>query len=242
MSSFLRGLRFCLQMPIVPDLNSRVKYGIAQITGVVPLVRVAAIYLLATLLVLSVSTNVYLISKMHGSRNVGEDVPESILRVTDRDYILGDSGPTVIGYSDFTCPFCRSTHAALKQLASHNKIRWVFRQRPLHSAGSMSLLAAAAANCAGEQNHFWQFADLVFSGREELTDESLTRIAIRLGLNIGKFNVCRAGLGLDRARDEQIAASSLGINETPTLYIGKRKLVGAVAVQDVITHLNTRGD
>ena len=91
----------------------------------------------------------------------------------DNNPVLGsDQAPiTLIEFSDFECPFCRRWHLeVLPQIQAKygDKIRMVYRDFPLTNIHANAAPAAEAANCAGEQNHYWEFNELLFK-----TDKSL---------------------------------------------------------------------
>ncbi len=86
--------------------------------------------------------------------------------VTDQDHIRGAANAkvTVLEYSDFECPFCKSFHPTLQKLLNEypNDVRWVYRHSPLVQLHSKAPKEAEATECAGEQGKFWEMTDKIF--------------------------------------------------------------------------------
>lgn len=149
----------------------------------------------------------------------------------DDDPALGpaDAPITIIEFSDFNCPYCEKWHVETFQplmAAYPDQIRFVYRDFPITSAES--LLAAQAAQCAGDQDAFWPFHDSLLSGGMPLGREAYEQYALRLGLDAQALLAC-----LDsekyRAEVESDAryAAGLGASGTPTFFINGLPLVGA---------------
>ena len=98
--------------------------------------------------------------------------------------VLGsaDAWVTLVEWSDFECPFCRSAEAQVQQvLAQHpTDVRLVYKQFPLTGIHERALPAALAADCAGQQGKFWEMHDLLMQG--DLSDDALAGYARTLGL------------------------------------------------------------
>jgi len=93
-----------------------------------------------------------------------------------------DAAVTLVEWSDFECPFCRAAEAQVEQvLALHpSDVRLVYKQFPLTGIHERALPAALAADCAGQQDKFWQMHDLLMHG--DLSDDALVGYAHQLGL------------------------------------------------------------
>src|SRR5581483_3387112 len=103
-----------------------------------------------------------------------------------------DAPITIVEFSDFQCPFCRAWHQQTYQplLAAYpGKIRLVYRDFPLTQIHPNAFPAAEAAQCANDQNAFWQFHDKLFSS-ENLGDDVYKQYAQELGLDMTKFDDC----------------------------------------------------
>lgn len=145
-----------------------------------------------------------------------------------------DAPITIVEFSDFQCPFCRSVVATLKQLAARypDKVRLVFRDFPIPSLHPDAPLAHEAARCAGEQGQFWPYHDLLFE-RTNVNATALKGYAADLKLDDKKFAECldsgraRAAVSADVAE-----GTRLGVSGTPTFFINGTPLVGNVPLAD----------
>jgi protein-disulfide isomerase len=151
----------------------------------------------------------------------------------DDDPVLGpnDAAITIIEFSDYECPYCRSWHTetfARLMDTFPNQIRFVFRDFPLSSIHPNAAPAAEAANCAGEQGKYWGFNELLFSGKYELGSQAYTQYAGELGLDGTSFEECvSSGRYQDEVQADLDWAANLGVRSTPTFFINGIPLVGA---------------
>ena len=79
----------------------------------------------------------------------------------------------------------------------------------------MALAAAAAAECAGRQEKFWEMHDALFEQPKRFDRPSLERRARAIGLEQQQFRDCLDGPETDRIRAEAAVAKGLGISGTP---------------------------
>ena len=157
--------------------------------------------------------------------------------------VMGDPNApvTIEEWADFQCPACRlfatGTEPALRTLyIETGKVRLVFRH--LAFIGPESILASEAAECAGEQNRFWDYHDRLYAlqGGENtgtFSKANLQKIADGLGLGLG-FNAClTSDRYAQRVRDETAAGQAKGVTSTPTLIINGRKLEGVRSIDQL---------
>ena len=138
---------------------------------------------------------------------------------------------TIVEFSDYQCPFCtrwyNEVYSRLMQ-DYQGKIRFVYRDFPLYSIHPEAGPAAEAANCAGEQNAYWQFHDALFQQKEGLGSAAYTTYATELGLNIDQFNQCVSEHRYKAEVDADYQyASKLGVSSTPTFFVNGLAVVGA---------------
>ncbi len=85
---------------------------------------------------------------------------------------LGDAkaAVTVVEYSDFECPVCRSLHDVLRGMLPNyaGKVRLVFKDFPLEQLHPWARTAAIAGRCAYQQdpNAFWKMYDFIYDNQE----------------------------------------------------------------------------
>jgi protein-disulfide isomerase len=151
----------------------------------------------------------------------------------DDDPVLGpDDAPiTLIEFSDYECPYCRRWHLEVFPRLLENysdKIRFVYRDFPLTSIHPNAVPAAEAANCAHEQDMFWEFNEALFSMRLGLNQDAYLAYAEELELDLEAFSEC---VSSGRHQAEVLAdlqwASNLGVRSTPTFFLNGIALVGA---------------
>lgn len=159
----------------------------------------------------------------------------------DDDPALGSakSKVTIVEFSDYQCPFCRifwrdTLSQIKKEYVDTGKARFVYRDYPL-SFHPMANASAQAAQCAGDQNKYWEMHDKIFGEQDKLgqgtvtyTVQDLKKWAGQIGLNQSKFNQC---LDSEKYKDEVAKdfadGSAAGVSGTPTVYVNGRQLVGA---------------
>jgi protein-disulfide isomerase/uncharacterized membrane protein len=161
---------------------------------------------------------------------------------TDGDHSLGGANApvTVVEFSDFECGHCYNFHRSLDQVlrTGGSHVRVVFRHFPLDPSCNPGVrtrihedacLAATAAECAAEQSRFWEYHNLLFAHQQELGREFLIAYADQVGLDRDRFAACLGGRDA-RARVERDAgaATQLGIDSTPTVFINGRMIKGAL--------------
>jgi len=151
----------------------------------------------------------------------------------DDDPSIGpdDAAVTIIEFSDFGCGFCKRFHDEIfpELLAEYqDEIRFVYRDFPVVGGGAVGAAAAHAANCAGEQDAYWEYHDALFSGARSLSSESFELYAQDLGLDVTAFAECQES---QRYNEEVIGdysdARLVDVTGTPTFFINGRRVIGA---------------
>ncbi|HXE36535.1 MAG TPA: thioredoxin domain-containing protein [Verrucomicrobiae bacterium] len=142
---------------------------------------------------------------------------------------------TLVEFSDFECPVCRSLHDALRGLLpNYPQLRVVFKDFPLEQIHPWARTAAIAGRCAYQQDPkaFWKMYDLIYDGQELISAENawgkMTDFAAQSGLNSETFKACmaspEAGAAVDASRANGI---QLEVGSTPTMFVNGRRIVGA---------------
>lgn len=141
---------------------------------------------------------------------------------------------TIIEFGDYECSFCREAEPHLAAIRSRfgDDVALVYRHfpLPLHAA---AFPAARAAECAGQQDRFWEFHSLLYSTDGWIKDTSeakLTVLADRAGVpSVEEFAGCLEGVDADYAVNTDLAAGrGLGIQGTPTFLINGELHVGVL--------------
>ena len=170
--------------------------------------------------------------------------PAVVLRGAER-HVKGpsDAGLTIHEFVDFRCPQCAQARTVLSRLqyANPDDVRIVFRHYPLDQQCNPAMkgqvhpgacTAALAAECAGEQGKFWEYADLLFTHQAKFKREDFEEHARTTGLDFEPFSTC-----LDERRHESLVqndiqeARRIEIKATPTLVINGRVIRGIPPVK-----------
>jgi len=134
---------------------------------------------------------------------------------------------TVIEFGCFTCPYTRQAELVVKQfLAKHGqRVRFAFKYFPILKH-AFSMESALAAECAREQNKFWEYKNALFSS-EKLDFETLENLALELGLNSTRFNSCLESRKYASVVEESIREGiASGVYGTPTFFVNNASIVG----------------
>ena len=90
--------------------------------------------------------------------------------VDQKDHVRGmeNADVTIIEYGDFQCPGCAALALELVELEKTftSELRVVFRQLPLYDIHDKAMIAAQAAEAAGDEGKFWEMHDLLFENYE----------------------------------------------------------------------------
>ena len=140
-----------------------------------------------------------------------------------------DAPITIVEFTDFHCPYCRSVQPTLEEVLRRygRRVRHVQHDVPIDQIHPRARPAHEAARCAGEQNKFWEYREHVFAQFPAPPDR-LSALAADVGLDLATFEACRNGSRATEAvaRSSDMAAS-MGIQATPTFFINGRILRGA---------------
>jgi protein-disulfide isomerase len=99
--------------------------------------------------------------------------------------------------------------------------------------GDESQWAAEAAECAGEQDAFWDFYDYLFSHQNgenqgAFSIENLKSFAADMDLDTGEFNECLdSGRYTALVQNMSAIGRQIGVQSTPTFAVNGQGVVGA---------------
>jgi len=150
---------------------------------------------------------------------------------------LGDANApvTLVEFSDFQCPVCRSLHDVLRDmLPKFPQVRVIFKDFPIEVLHPWARTAALAGHCAYEQDPkaFWKVYDTIYDQQELISASNawmkMADFAGQAGLNAEAFRACmaspEAGAAIDASRAN---GQKLEVSSTPTVFVNGRRLVGA---------------
>jgi protein-disulfide isomerase len=142
---------------------------------------------------------------------------------------------TLVEYSDFQCPVCRSLHDALRGLLpNYPQVKVVFKDYPLETLHPWARTAALAGRCAYQQDPkaFWKVYDLIYDNQELISAanayDKMMDFAGQAGLNKDAFKACLSSPEAAQAIDASVANGNLlDVHSTPTVFVNGRRIVGA---------------
>jgi protein-disulfide isomerase len=145
-----------------------------------------------------------------------------------------DAKVVLVEYADYECPSCRQLDTILRAvLPMQPQVRLIYKDFPLIQIHPWAMTAATAGRCAYRQdpNVFWKFHDLLFDNQAIITPENayqkMQDYATQSELDVNSLKLCMA----DPQTQEDVKKSmsegeSLHINNTPTIFVNGRRLVG----------------
>lgn len=141
-------------------------------------------------------------------------------------------------FTDFQCPHCSRGHQVMMQLLQRfrGKIRMQHRDFPLDSSCNSAIpirkhpfacMAAIYARCAGQQDKYWAYEELLFVNQELLNEDTLKHLAQKVGIDATKLQACVA----NPATKAQVVADveeglRRKITGTPTFYVNGEAISG----------------
>ena len=165
---------------------------------------------------------------------IDENVGQPVNRTT-----IGDPNAPVLveTYEDFLCPHCadftEELGPVLMDLVKAGAVRWEYKYRII--GGSDSINANMAAECAADQNRFWEYHEALFrrftdKGQVAMLQSNLKKLAGELGLDRKAFDQCLDGREhLKDVQEIDQAAAARGVNSTPTIFINGQRYNGSRA-------------
>lgn len=171
-------------------------------------------------------------SKMNASSELPfPDLPRIAVSVDD-DPMMGvkDAPITIVQFAEYQCPYCGKAGESIDRVMEEyaGKVQMVYRDFPL-SFHPRAVPAAVAANCAGEQDKYWEMHKLLMSNQRALEEGDLVAHAQTLELDMAKWNTCRE----DPAQAAEVqadmeAGAEAGVSGTPAFFINGIMLSGAL--------------
>lgn len=169
-----------------------------------------------------------------------DPLAENIAKIqTANAPVLGDPNApiTLVLYSDFECPGCRSFHDAIRGLLpNYPQVKLIFKDFPIDAIHPWARTAALAGRCAYQQNPkaFWKIYDLLYDNQDLISAASvwdkMLDLAARAGLNIDTFKSCMVSPQAAADIDASLANGQLlEVRVTPTAFINGRRISGADA-------------
>jgi protein-disulfide isomerase len=161
-----------------------------------------------------------------------------------------DAPIVIVEFSDFQCPYCSqhtlTTQPVLDQeFIGKGEVMWVFKHFPIQNIHPFAFAASVAAECAAEQEAFWQFhhrlfVDMAVWSRPD-NSTYFMELAAEYELDTDAFATCMSGDASVQAVQGDMQDGSPFVRGTPTfvvLYGGQGRLIpGALPANQFVAAL-----
>jgi len=139
---------------------------------------------------------------------------------------------TIIEFFDYRCPYCKQVTADLATLLKQDgNIRLVLKEFPILSAESG--MAAKAAIASTAQGKYWDF-HMALMNAEELSEELIFKLAKDTGIDVARLKKDMADPKINkRLAETDDLAKKLGVNSTPTFFVGDEPMAGAQSLNEL---------
>ncbi|HYO47328.1 MAG TPA: thioredoxin domain-containing protein [Gemmatimonadota bacterium] len=166
--------------------------------------------------------------------SAGPDAPSGVDISNDPRRGAPDAIVTIVEFSDFECPHCKTFHEqifpALQRLYG-DQVRWIFVNRFFPGGHPHAEQAAIGGECATRQGKFWEYADYVFANQERLGEGVVDRAASEVGLDEASYTQCLTGRETaSEVAADQAEAARIGVGGTPYFLVNGREVLGAQPV------------
>jgi protein-disulfide isomerase len=164
--------------------------------------------------------------------------------VTVTSHIKGnpDAEVTLVEFSDFSCPACRSFQPVLAEAMEQFGDRLSLEYKHFAFLGAASTQASLAAEAAGQQGKFFEYHDILFERQEQWARAATPQpffieYAEELELDIETFRRhMNSSLLRDKVRDDLSEGRERGVTGTPTFYLNGERMQVAT-FQDFIAQI-----
>lgn len=183
-----------------------------------------------------------------------EEAPEPAkmegVTTIDNDPVLGDpksAKVAIVEFSDFECPFCKKFHEETYQqivdkYVTPGQVAWVSRDLPLPFHDPMATTAAGIANCVydqkGSQAYFALMQEMYKNTQTNgkgVPTATLDKLIAAQGVTAASIKTCAATDAVKSEITADIdAATSIGIEGTPSFVIGKLDDQGNVTGEIIV--------
>lgn len=152
---------------------------------------------------------------------------EALVRGNSMKTTASSSKVTVVEFADYQCPACAYIEPRLQELKEMYKdsVTFVYRDFPLNIHKNATK-AAVMTYIADEQGKYWEMHDKLYASQaewEKLSDPSDVFIsyAKTLGMKTDKIKEqLNSDMYQDRIKADIKDGEELGVNSTPTFFIG----------------------
>lgn len=127
-------------------------------------------------------------------------------------------------FSDYLCPYCKTTHEILKNiLSAHpNDVALYHRNFIVHPEAQ---IMAKASEAAAKQGKFAEADDAIFAKYQTADEATMVQMAQDIGLNVDQFKSDLTGSAVtDAVTKDNDNALALNLGGTPSIYVNGKFL------------------
>jgi protein-disulfide isomerase len=139
---------------------------------------------------------------------------------------------TIVEFFDYRCPYCRKVKKTVADLLNQDgNIKFILKEFPILSPESE--MAAQVAIAAAAQGKYWD-VHMAFMGAEDLAGERIFQLAKEAGADIERIKTELKNPKIaKRIAETQALAAAIGIDATPTFFIGDEPFTGALTLEEL---------
>lgn len=167
----------------------------------------------------------------------------------DRNAMGDPNAPVkIVEYSDFQCPYCKRFSEDTQGLIIENyvkagKVYFIYRSmgnwvsdninQSANTLNTESQDAAHASYCAGDENKYWEYHDMLFANwngenQGAFSRKRLDAFAETLALDTAAFKACMdSDKYMDQVKQDSVDGLQAGVNGTPSFVINGKLVEGA---------------
>nr|WP_313901712.1 Na+/H+ antiporter NhaA [Microbacterium sp. SLBN-146] len=182
--------------------------------------------------------------RISDARRPDDDGGRTLARPIDplRDHVFGDADAplTIVEYGDYQCPFCLKASGSIEEVRRElgDRLLYVWRHAPLERVHPNALAGAEAAEAAGMQGKFAEYARSLFTDQEHQLPSDIIRRARDLGLDVDRFEEdLRSPIVTNRVRDDMLDAEAMDVTSVPTFFVNGVRHTGPFDAQTLIRAL-----
>jgi protein-disulfide isomerase len=168
-------------------------------------------------------------------------------------YVAGNPNAPVqvLEFADYECPACGQFSLVTepdirRRLIQSGLVSYHYYDFPLPQHRN-SLQASIAAACADDQKKFWEMHDALFFNQPEWSTAAtsnpmkfFTEYAKLIGLNLDVWKKCvEEQQHLTRIYGNRKEGDRIGVSQTPTFVIGRRKVAGAIGYDEFKAYVDS---
>jgi len=155
-------------------------------------------------------------------------------------------------FSDFGCGHCANFATTTAEILTEKYVATGQVSMVYNSVGTLlghpnSVVTAEAAYCAGDQNMFWEYHDILYANQADLfaninkkLDKTLSAYAESLGMDVVEFEACmKSNKYNEKIQEDFVETNQAKITSTPSFLINGTLLVGNAPLEEFETMIQS---